>query len=144
MRIIDANIFLYAYHPASPYHERCRRWLEIALSGVEPVGLAWMTVFAFLRIVTSPRIFDHPLTMAEAQEAVSAWFAQPAVVALEAGERYWTIFSTLLRDAQVSGPLVMDAALAALAVEHGATVCSTDRDFLRFPGVTVLNPLADT
>lgn len=143
MKLVDANILLYAYHPGSPHHERCRRWLEATLGAAEPVGLAWITIFAFLRIITSPRIFDHPLTMAEAQAVVSSWLEQPAVSPIEAGERYWTIFGGLLQDSQVTGALVMDAALAALALEHGATLCSTDRDFSRFADVTTINPLAD-
>jgi hypothetical protein len=84
------------------------------------VRFAWMTVLAFLRIGTSPRIFEEPLSMDEAASIVTSWLAQPAVEILEPGERYWSILVGLLRDAQVSGALVSDAALAALAIEHGS------------------------
>jgi toxin-antitoxin system PIN domain toxin len=141
--LIDANILLHAYHPRSEHNERARSWLEATLSGPEPVRLAWWTILAFLRVTTSPRVFEQPLSMAEAEEPVASWLALPAVCALEPGDRYWGILRGLLRAAQVSGPLVMDAALAALALEHGTTLYSTDRDFARFPGLRVINPLED-
>lgn len=141
MILIDANLLLYAYHPRSPAHERARAWLESTLSGPAPVRLAWTTILAFLRITTSPRIFEAPLSMSEAVSAVSGWFALPSVAILEPGERYWGIFQELLRSEQVTGALVMDAALASLAIEHGATLCTTDRDFSRFRGVRIEDPL---
>jgi toxin-antitoxin system PIN domain toxin len=140
--LIDANLLLYAYHSRSDHHERSRSWLEDALSGRAPVRLAWWTIFAFLRIGTSPRIFEHPLRMTEAAAIVSSWLSVETVALLEPGERYWEIFTGLLRAAQVTGPLVTDAALAALAIEHGATLCTTDRDFSRFPALRTVNPLA--
>lgn len=142
MILIDANLLLYAYHPRAEHHRRSREWLESVFVGPDPVRLAWMTLLAFLRISTSPRIFDHPLRMDEAAAFVGSWLAQPFVETIEPGERYWTILKGLLRQAQVSGPLVTDAALAALAIEHGSTLCTTDRDFARFPGLKTRNPLA--
>ncbi len=139
--LVDANILLYAYHPRSEHHDRCREWVEDAFSGTAQVRLAWMTVLAFLRISTSPRVFEQPLSMAEAEGIVSGWLAAPSVAILEPGERYWEILSDLLQSAQVSGPLVMDASLAALALEHGATLCTSDRDFVRFPELRTLNPI---
>ena len=141
MILIDANLLLYAYHPRSSVHERARTWLASTLSGPVPVRLAWTTLLAFLRITTSPRIFERPLSMNEAEAVVSTWLALPAVATLEPGERYWGILRDLLRSEQVSGALVMDAALAALAIEHGATLCTTDRDFSRFRGLRVEDPL---
>ncbi len=143
MRLIDANLLLYAYHPASEHHDRARAWLEDVLSGDEPVGLAWQTILAFLRLVTNPRAFATPVSMAEAIEVVSAWLALPAVSVPDPGERHWALLQRLLSDAQADGPLVMDAHLAALAIEHGATLCTHDRDFARFPGLRVLYPLAE-
>ena len=143
MTVLDANVLLYAYHPRSDHHDRSRSWLEETLSSPTPVRLAWWTIFAFLRISTSPRIFEQPLRMSEASSIVSSWLAVATVSILEPGERYWEIFHGLLRAAQVSGPLVTDAALAALAIEHGATLCTTDRDFARFPGLRTFNPLVD-
>jgi uncharacterized protein len=139
--LVDANVLLYAYDPRSAHHRRCREWVEAAFSG-EPVCLAWVTVLAFIRISTSPRIFEAPLRVAEAVSAVSSWLERPAVSVLEAGEHCWEILGALLVDAQVSAPLVMDAFLAPLALENGATLATTDRDFTRFPKLKVTNPAA--
>jgi hypothetical protein len=138
--LVDANVLLYAYQPRSEFHERCRSWVEEAFSGEERVCLAWVTVLAFIRISTNPRVFEQPLLAAEAVAAVSSWLERPSVSVLEAGERCWEIFRKLLEEAQVSGPLVMDAFLAALALESGATLATTDRDFTRFPNLKVRNP----
>jgi uncharacterized protein len=142
MILIDANLLLYAYDPNAAEHEASREWLEATLSGSALVRFSWLTLWAFLRIMTSPRVFERPLTIAEAEEHVSAWLAQPSAGILEPGERHWQILRQLARDGQASGPLVMDAALAAIAIEHGATLCTTDRDFARFPGLTWMNPIA--
>lgn len=142
MILVDANVLLYAYHPRSEQHERCRSWVETALTGSDPIGLAWMTIQAFLRIGTNPRAFEHPLSIDEASGIVSEWLALPAVGLVEPGERYWEILRKLLREGQVAGPLVSDASLAALAIEHGAALCTTDRDFTRFPSLRLVNPLA--
>ena len=143
MKLIDANLLLYAYHPASEHHDRARSWLEDVLSGDEPVGLAWQTVLAFLRLVTNPRVFRTPVSIAEATARVADWLARPAVVLLDPSERHWSLLQPLLSAAQAQGPLVMDAHLAALAIEHGATLCTHDRDFARFPGLRVSYPLAE-
>jgi len=142
MMLVDANLLLYAYDPAAREHEASRLWLEASLSGTVLVRFSWLTVWAFLRIITNPRVFERPLTMAEAEHHVSSWLAQPVAGILEPGDRHWEILRPLARDGQVSGPLVMDAALAAIAIEHGATLCTTDRDFARFPGLTWVNPIA--
>lgn len=142
MILIDANLLLHAYNPRAVEHDASRAWLEATLSGSDLVRFAWMTVWAFLRIATSPRVFEHPLQMTEAVEIVSSWFAQPTVGMLEPGERHWEILQAVSREGRTAGPLVMDAAMAALAIEHGATLYSTDRDFARFPGLRWTNPLA--
>jgi toxin-antitoxin system PIN domain toxin len=98
-------------------------------------------LWAFLRIATNPRVFEHPLSIAEAERAVSSWLAQAVAGILEPGERHWEILRELIRSGQTAGPLVVDAALAAIAIEHGATLCTTDRDFARFPGLAWMNPL---
>lgn len=140
MILVDANILLYAYHPRSAHHQACRAWLEEAFSASLPVGLPWLTLWAFLRIGTNPRAFERPLRMTEARSIVAAWLELPIVRNVEPGDRYWEILSGLLVQAQVSGPLVTDAALAALALENGASLCTTDRDFARFPGVRTIDP----
>lgn len=142
MILADANLLLYAYHPRASQHAAAKAWLESALS--EPVlfRVAWLTVWAFLRIGTNPRIFDRPLSIAEAETAVSSWLEQPNAGILEPGDRHWAILARLMRDGQATGPLVMDAALAALAMEHGAKLYTTDRDFARFRELEWTNPLA--
>lgn len=141
MILVDANLLLYAYFPRAEQHDRARTWLEAALSGLEPIGLSWSTVLAFLRLATSPRVFERPLSIVEGEAIVSSWLAGQCVVLVNPGDRYWAILRTLLIHAQVQGPLVSDAALAALAIEHGATLATTDRDFARFPGLCLSNPL---
>lgn len=141
MILVDANLLLYAYHPKAEQHEKSRAWLEAVLSGPDLVRFAWLTLWAFLRIATSPRVFDRPLSASEAEAVISSWLAQPVAGILEPGERHWDILRGLVRDSQATGPLVMDAALAALALEHGATLCTTDRDFSRFSGLKWTNPL---
>jgi toxin-antitoxin system PIN domain toxin len=140
--LVDANLLLYAYNPRAADHEASKRWLEASLSGQPFVRFAWLSLWAFLRISTNPRVFERPLTMTEAEAAVAAWLAQPVAGILDPGERHWDILRALARDGQTSGPLVMDAALAAIAIEHGATLCTTDRDFARFDGLKWENPLA--
>jgi toxin-antitoxin system PIN domain toxin len=140
--LVDANVLLYAYHPRAEHHEKSRAWLESALSGPGLVRFAWLTLWAFLRIATNPRAFERPLAPPEAEAAVSSWLAQPAAGILEPGERHWEILRRLMREGQTSGPLIMDAVIAAIAVEHGAMLCTTDRDFSRFPGLKWTNPLS--
>ncbi len=141
MTLVDANVLLYAYDTLSPHHARSREWLERALAGPAPVRIAWFTILAFLRISTSPRVFARPLSVQQAEAAVSTWLGLPAVAPLEPGDRYWEVLRDLLSTAQVTGPLVVDAALAALAIEHGAVLCTTDADFRRFPGLRTITPL---
>jgi toxin-antitoxin system PIN domain toxin len=141
MMLIDANLLLYAYHPRAPEHESSRAWLEAVLSGPELVRFAWLTLWAFVRISTSARVFERPLSTGEADAAVSSWLARPAAGILDPAERHWEILRALMRHGQASGPRVMDAALAAIALEHGATLQTTDRGFARYPGLKWTNPL---
>ena len=100
-----------------------------------------MTLWAFVRIASSPRVFSDPLSPKEAHAAIASWLEQPNAGVLEPGERHLALLGDLLEEGQASGGLAMDAALAAIAVEHGATLCSTDRDFTRFPGLDWRNPI---
>jgi len=140
--LVDANLLIHAYHPRSPLHDQARRWLEQALSGPGLIRFAWVTLWAFLRISTSARVFENPLSAEEAAEAVTTWLARPNTGIVEPGERHWEILAGLMKDGQATGPLVMDAALAALAIENGATLQTTDRDFHRFPGLSFVNTLS--
>jgi toxin-antitoxin system PIN domain toxin len=141
--LIDANLLLYAYDSSSPRHDLARPWLERVLSKEEPVGLALTTLLAFVRISTHPAVFRRPLAPAQSIGIVTEWLAQPQVKLVHPTERHWTIMDDLTRVGQARGPLVMDAHLAALALEHGAVLCTTDRDFTRFPKLASMDPLAD-
>ncbi len=141
MKLLDANLLIYAYDASSPFHSRAREWFEETLSGLDPVWLPWSSIHAFLRITTSSRILGNPFAVEEAVSIVGEWLERPTVSILEPGARYWPILSRLLPAAQARANLVMDAHLAALAMEHGATVLTTDRDFTRFDGLKWSNPL---
>jgi len=139
--LIDANLLLYAYNASSQAHEPARAWFEKVLSEPAPVRLAWISVLAFLRIGTNPRAFPSPLSVAEGVAIVSSWLERPNVGILSPGDRHWKILSQLLAAAQARGPLASDAHLAALAIEHGAILYTSDRDFARFPGLRFQDPL---
>ena len=111
------------------------------LSRPERVWLTWVTLLAFLRISTNSRAFAHPLAIDEAVAIVSAWLERPMVGVLEPGERHWEILKPLLVGTPVRAAAVMDAELAAIAIEHGVALHTTDRDFNRFAGLRVVNPL---
>jgi toxin-antitoxin system PIN domain toxin len=137
----DANILLYAYERSSPHHAGAKRWLEEALSGSAPVAFCWPTILAFIRIATNAKAMMRPLATTDARQIVASWLGQPISTIVLPTERHWDLFSGLLTSGQVSGPLVSDAHLAALTIEHGATLVTNDRDFTRFPGLRVEFPL---
>lgn len=141
MMLVDANILLYAEDTSSARHALARQWWDDQLSGPEPVCLCWTVLSAFVRIATNPRVFERPLTIEEASERVSTWLDQPCVRIIHATEAHWQTLQQLLSDAQARGNLVTDAHLAALALEHGCTLYSTDADFSRFPRLRWRNPL---
>ncbi|MDQ2840723.1 MAG: PIN domain-containing protein, partial [Acidobacteriota bacterium] len=140
--ILDANLLLYAYDAGSPFHERSRAWLQTLFSGSIPVGIPWQTVGAFLRISTHLRLPGR-FSSGEALSIVSRWFDQPNVRALSPAHGHWALLSQMISEGQAQGPLVTDAQLAALAIEHGGVLHTTDRDFARFPGLRWKNPLAE-
>jgi uncharacterized protein len=135
MLIVDANVLLHAVNARAREHPIARRFLERALPGPEVVGLAWITLLAFLRLATHPAIFPRPLAADQAVATVNAWLDGPGSVTVEPTRRHLPLLAGLLRDAGTAGNLVNDAHLAALALEHDATVVSFDRDFGRFEGV---------
>ena len=142
MILVDANVLIYAIDADSPHHRPARRWLEEALSATVPVGLAWIVILAFLRLTTRPGILRKPLTPEGSMAFVDEWLAQPYVHAVSPGEGHWAVLRKLLRNTGTAGNLTSDAHLAALAIELGASICSTDSDFERFPGVERISPLA--
>ena len=141
MILLDANLLLYAYNTSSADHVKAKTCIERLLSGPEPAGFCWPVIIAFIRIATNARAFPRPLSRTEAVLAVSEWLDQPQTVVLGPGDNHWTILQRMVSQGKASGPLVSDAHLAALAVEHGATLYSTDRDFARFPNLKFENPL---
>jgi uncharacterized protein len=140
--LVDANLLLYAYDTSSPHHEKARRWFEAAVVD-EDVGLAMTTLLAFVRIATSPTVFERPLAVDDAVTLVQEWLALPTVSLVEPTLRHWPLLSQIALAGQARGPLVMDAHLAALAMEHGAVLHTTDRDFSRFDGLRWRNPLRE-
>lgn len=142
MILVDANLLVYAHVSSLPQHERARQWLDGKLSAGAPVGLPWESLLAFVRLVSNPRVFERPLTVAEGWAQVEGWLGCPAAWTPEPTERHAALLGGLLRSPGLRANHVPDAQLAALAIEHGLTVCSTDGDFGRFAGVRWLNPIA--
>jgi toxin-antitoxin system PIN domain toxin len=144
MILLDANILMYAYDAASSHHAEAQAWLQTTLSDVEPVGLPWQSISAFIRIMTDKRLPGRRFTGREATDFVGEWIEQPNVQILAPGDGHWSIFRRMIVEGQVSGPLVSDAHLAALTIEYGGVLCTADRDFARFPGLRWKNPLANS
>jgi toxin-antitoxin system PIN domain toxin len=142
VRIIDANLLLYATDEKAPRHAAARSWLEERLSGDETVAFAWAVLLAFLRLSTSARIFEHPLSPDRAFDVIHRWLAQPCATVVHPGDRHATLVHQLLGPLGTAGNLVIDAHLAALAIEHGAELNSCDTDFARFSGLRWIDPLA--
>jgi toxin-antitoxin system PIN domain toxin len=133
--IVDANVLVYATDGDAPLHERAREWLLAAFARGEAIGFAWVVLLAFVRLSTHVAVFPRPLTPEQAVDLVDLWLRQPAAVLVEPGRRHPSLLRGLLLESGTAGNLVNDAHLAALALEHGATVVSFDRDFGRFAGV---------
>ncbi len=139
--LLDANLLIYAVHAGAAQHEPAAAWITQQLNGPRRVGLPWQSLSAFLRITTHPRAFARPLTPGTAWACVEDWLSAPAAWIPNPGHDYPRILGDLVTAHAVSGNLVPDAALAALAIEHGVTLCSTDTDFARFAGLSWSNPL---
>ena len=139
--LLDANLLLYAVHKRAEQHERAASWVTQQLNGPRRVGLPWQSINAFLRIATHPRAFERPLDPATAWERVSDWLAAPVSWIPQPGPDYGRIFGELVASYDVRGNLIPDAALAALAIEHGVPLVSTDTDFARFRELRWENPL---
>ena len=141
MIVLDANILLCAYDSASPFHAKARSWVELVFSGADPVGLPWQTVSAFLRIMANPTLPGERFSLEEAAQVVDRWLEQPNVRLLIPSDDHWPLFRQMIVEGQALGPLVTDAQLAALTMEYGGVLYTTDRDFARFPGLRWTNPL---
>ena len=144
MIIPDINLLLYVYDSDSPFQTKAAAWWQRCLSGTETVGLPPVVVFGFVRIGTSARVFQNPMTIAEASEHVRSWLAQPVAQILESGPDHTGQVLKLLEALGTAGNLVTDAQIAALTSEYGAVLHTADADFLRFPGLRWFNPITGT
>jgi len=140
--LVDANLLVYAVSANVPQHRAARSWLDDRLNGSVRVGLPWASLLAFLRLVTNARIFERPLGMAVAWNQVEAWLGCGPAWIPSPTDRHGQVLAQLLAEPGIQGNLVPDAHLAALAIEHGLELCSTDGDFARFAKLRWLNPLA--
>lgn len=140
MILIDANVLVYAVNTASEQYLTSRKWVEDLFNGPNTVGLALIVLLAFLRITTSRRILEHPLSMDEAIEIVDGWLQHHHSVLVEPTNRHTTHLFGLLRETGSAANLVNDAHLAALAFEHNASIASFDTDFGRFTGLKLIRP----
>lgn len=140
MKLVDANVLLYAVNEDAEHHEAARRWLDDALSGGDTVAFAWVALLAFIRLATKEGLFPRPLTADDAMDRVEAWLGTPPAVVVDATVDHPRIIRDLLAEVGVGGNLVNDAHLAALAIEHHCDIVSFDNDFSRFRGVSWAPP----
>lgn len=140
--VVDANLLLFARDQGSAQHEAAREWLTGVLNGGVRVGLPWASLLAFARISTHPRAYERPLSSADAWEQVEDWLEAPAAWIPSPTERHRELLGWLIQTHEITGNLIPDAHLAALALEHGVALCSADSDFARFTELRWVNPLA--
>ena len=142
MIIPEANLLIYAHDSSCSRHGKARFfWWQGALSGPETIGIPWVVVLAFTRLMTSPQICLNPLTVAEVRDIIDGWLEGPNARIIQVSERALAAFFALLEDAGMGGNLCTDALISLHAREHSAVVYSTDRDLDRFPGLKWVNPL---
>ncbi len=140
--LVDANLLLYSRNRGDPRHEAARGWLSDVVNGTTRIGLPWLSLTAFVRIATHPRIFATPLSPDAAADQVAEWLDAPAAWVPVPTARHAEVFTDLVRRYRITGPLVTDAHLAALAIEHGVEVASTDADFARFRELRWIDPIS--
>jgi len=139
--VLDANLLIYAYDLDSAHHKKSLYWLEELLSGVDAVGLPWQSVSAFLRVITNRRLPGMRVSLEQAVLVVDEWLQQPNVQVLVPADQHWSVLRQMILEGRASGPLVSDAEIAAITIEQGAVLHTTDRDFARFPGLRWKNPI---
>lgn len=142
MIAVDTNVLVYAHRKDAPFHiEAFKHLADLAQSGA-PWAIPWPCVHEFYGVVTNPRAYKPPSTVEQACSQLEAWFASPSLVLLQEGATHWMVLQKLLISARATGSLVHDARVAAICLEHGVgEFWSADRDFNRFPSLTVRNPL---
>ena len=141
MRLVDANLLVYAHVVSFPQHLIVRQWLDERLNAPEPLGLPWPSVLAFVRLVSNPRVFSKPQSVEAAWRQARAWLTCPCVWIPQPTERHPAVLDGLLSVPGLRANHVPDAHLAALAVEHGLLLSTSDAGFSRFPGLRIENPL---
>ena len=139
--MIDANILIYSVDASSRYHAEARSWLTARLNGESRVAIPWLSIWAFLRVATHQRALEHPLQPEQAWEVVAAWLACDVVWTPGPTPRHAAVLENLVREYALRGNLLTDGQLAAIAIEHGLGVYSTDTDFARFQEIRWTNPL---
>lgn len=143
MILPDANLILYAFIKDFPQHQKSKAWLERTINDEKTIGLAWQVITAFIRIGTNPKIFKTPMTIKQVEDRIGLLQSYSNVIVIAPSEKHWQIFLKLLKDTNATGDLVMDAHLAALAIEHNARIATTDSDFKIFPDLKFFNPLKE-
>ncbi len=141
MILVDVNLLIYAVNEDAPLHAAAKEWVQKTVSGSETVALSWNVILAFLRLTTRPAVFRNPLPAGTAFAIVESWVRQPVVTIVEPTTRHLATLRDLILPFGTGGNLTSDAHLAALAIEHGAELNSTDRDFGRFPRLRWRNPI---
>jgi toxin-antitoxin system PIN domain toxin len=141
VKLPDVNLLVYAADETAALHEPAREWVETTLSGTETVTFAWLVLIGFVRVTTNPRSMARPWTVTQALDLVDRWLAQPAVTIVNPTTHHAAVLRDLLVPLGTGGNLTSDAHLAALAIEHGATLYSADVDFSRFAGLRWVDPL---
>jgi uncharacterized protein len=139
--LADVNVLVYAHREDAPHHAACRAWLEGVVNGDESFGLSELVLSGFMRVVTHPKVFMRPSSLAEALEFTEQLRGRPNCVPVVPGRRHWDIFRALCAAAGAKGNLVPDAYLAAMAIESGCEWVTTDRDFSRFKGLRWRHPV---
>ena len=142
MILPDINLLIYAYDQTSTHHARARQWWESQLNGSQMIGLSWVTLLGFIRLLTNPRIFQNPYPPREILAIVKTWLEQPHVKIVQPSENHFARLASLIEQLGTAGNLTTDVHLAALAIERGLILQTTDADFARFPGLKWHNPLA--
>lgn len=141
MILPDVNILIYAYDQSSQWNSPAKRWWEDQMNGSQMIGLSWVTVLGFIRLLTNPRIYQNPYLPSEILEIVRSWLEQPHVKIIHPSDRHFGLLTDLLKSTGTAGNLTTDAHLAALAIDRGLILQTTDADFARFPGLKWKNPL---
>ena len=143
MIVPDLNLLLYAFNASAPHHDRARAWWESKVAGGEWIGISWLVLLGFMRLLTGRQLVKRPYSIAEIDRIISDWFAQPNVKLLPLTTRTYGILSELAATHRLSGSMITDACICATVIENRASLYSNDSDFLRFTEIAVLNPLAD-